>query len=98
MTFGSKKPQKIKSPSTTIDITLRDGSTLTINANVIPSITGTIYRGPIHIGSLQKGDHFLNQYDHVEEKVPQLTFLSAMIITWIWYFLRKWKYSQDYIC
>ena len=63
VTFESKKPQKIKSPSTTMDITLRDGSTHTINANVIPSITGTIYRGPIHIGSLQKGDHFLNQYD-----------------------------------
>ena len=62
-TFGSKKPQKIKSPSTTMDITLGDGSTLTINANVILSNTGTIHRGPIHLGSLQKGDRFLNQYD-----------------------------------
>ena len=63
VTFGSKKPQKIKSPSTTMDITLRDGSTLTINANVIPSITRTVYRGPIYLGCLQKADCFLNQYD-----------------------------------
>ena len=103
VTFGFKKLQKIKSPSTTIDITLRDGSTLTLKANVIPSITGTIYRGPVHIGSLQKGDHFLNQYDLADtllcrRESSKLTFLSAMIIIWIWYFLRKWKYSQDYIC
>ena len=63
VTFGSKKPQKIKSPSTTMDITLRDGSTLTINAKVIPSITRTVYRGPIYLGCLQKADCFLNQYD-----------------------------------
>ena len=63
VTFGSKKPQRIKSPSTTIGITLRNGSTLQINANVIPSITGTVFRGPIHLGSLQKGDKFLDQFD-----------------------------------
>ena len=62
VTFGSKKPQRIKSPSTLIGITLINGSTLQINANVIPSITGTVFRGPIHLGSLQKGDKFLDQF------------------------------------
>ena len=38
-------------------------STLQINANVIPSITGTVFRGPIHLGSLRKGDKFLDQFD-----------------------------------
>ena len=84
VTFGSKKPQRIKSILTTIGIMLRNGSTLKINANVIPSITGTVFRGPIHLGSLQKGDKFLNQFDLADTLPHQRessTFLSAMTIT-----------------
>ena len=55
--------QKIKSPSTKVNITLRNGHSLQIHANVVPSITGDVYRGPIHAASLQKGDRFLNQFD-----------------------------------
>lgn len=62
VTFGSKHPQKIKSPTTTIDITLKDGSLLTITANVIPGITGSTFRGPVHIGSLKDNEHLLSQY------------------------------------
>ena len=57
------KPQKIKSPATTIDITLKNGHMLQIHANVVSNIAGDIYRDPIHVASLQKGDRFLNQFD-----------------------------------
>ena len=63
VTFGSMKPQKIKSPATTVDITLKNGHTLQIDANVVPNIAGDIYRGPIHVASLHQGERFLKQFD-----------------------------------
>ena len=44
VTFGSKKPQRYLTPTTKVDITLKDGSNCTITANVVPSITGNIQR------------------------------------------------------
>ena len=44
VTFGSKKPQRYRTPTTKVDIALKDGSTCTITANVVPSITGNIQR------------------------------------------------------
>ena len=40
VTFGSKKPQPLETPSTVLNIELKDGSSLQITANVIPKITG----------------------------------------------------------
>ena len=46
LTFGSAKPKPQKTPSTVLDIKLRNGSILKITANVIPSITGSVQRRP----------------------------------------------------
>ena len=46
LTFGSEKPKPQKTPSTVLDIKLRNGSILKITANVIPSITGSVQRRP----------------------------------------------------
>ena len=35
VTFGSKKPQRYRTPTTKVDITLKDGSNCTITANVL---------------------------------------------------------------
>ena len=39
-TFGSENPKTQKTPSTTFDIELRDGSVLKMTANIISNITG----------------------------------------------------------
>ena len=46
LTFGSEKPKPKKTPSTVLDIKLRNDSILKITANVIPSITGSVQRRP----------------------------------------------------
>ena len=81
VTFGSKKPQIYRTPTTKVDITLKDGSTCTITANVVPSITGNIQRGPINLISVQDREHLVKQYAHyhAKEKVLQLNFSSAVI-------------------
>lgn len=53
VTFGSEKPKIIKTPSTVVDIELRDGSVLKISANVVPSITGSIQRRPFNTNCLK---------------------------------------------
>lgn len=51
-TFGSTNPRVIKTPSTKLDIKLKDGRVLYITANIVPNITGTIYRNPLLLNSL----------------------------------------------
>ena len=52
VTFGYKKPQRYRTPTTKVDITLKDGSNCTITAKVVPSITENIQRDPININSV----------------------------------------------
>ncbi|XP_070550260.1 uncharacterized protein [Ptychodera flava] len=47
VTFGTEKTKVIKAPVTTLNITLKDNTEMTISANVVPKITGTIQRMPI---------------------------------------------------
>ena len=62
VTFGSKKPQIYRAPTTKVDITFKYGSTCTITANVVPSITGNIQTGPINLSSVQDREHLVKQY------------------------------------
>ena len=62
VTFGSKTPQRYRTPTTKIDITLKDGRVFTITANVVPSITVNIQRGPINLSSVQEREHLVKQY------------------------------------
>ena len=46
VTFGSDTPKRIKTPTTKLNIQLKDGSTLKISANVVTQIAGSIQRRP----------------------------------------------------
>ena len=63
VTFGSKTFQRYGTPTTKVDITLKDRSNGTVTANVVPSITGNIQRDPIHINSVQVREHLVQDYE-----------------------------------
>ena len=46
-TFGATQPSPIKSPRVHVGLTQKDGSVLTITANVIPTITGPVHRAAL---------------------------------------------------
>ena len=52
VTFGSEKPKRTKSRNTKLNIVLKDGSILTIRANVVPQIAESIQRRPVSLKSL----------------------------------------------
>ena len=62
VTFGSKKPQRYRTQTTKVDITLNDRSICTVTANVVPSITGNIQRGPTNLSSVQDRENLVKQY------------------------------------
>ena len=53
VTFGSGTPKRIKTPTTKLNIQLKDGSTLKISANVVPQIAGCIQRRPVNLKSIK---------------------------------------------
>lgn len=60
-TFGSAKPQKQHTASTTISIMIKGGCTMNIHASIVPSNTGTILRRPVKCKSLQNFEHLRNE-------------------------------------
>ncbi|MBV2113425.1 MAG: aspartyl protease family protein [Candidatus Thiodiazotropha sp. (ex Ctena orbiculata)] len=62
VTFGSDRPQRVRTPSTTLDIELNDGSSIRVSANIVPNITGTIHRGPLQIKDLENWDFMWSKY------------------------------------
>ena len=61
VTFGSEKPKTHKTAETAIDIMLKDGSTMKITANVVPSITRSFLRRPVQCKSIQNWKHLWNK-------------------------------------
>ena len=55
VTFGSAKPKRTESRNTKLDIVLKDGSILTISANVVPQIAESIQRRPVNLRHLRIG-------------------------------------------
>ena len=47
VTFGKEKPITLKTPTTKINLPLKDGTQLLLTVNVVPKITGGIQRMPI---------------------------------------------------
>ena len=62
VTFGSTKPQRYRTSTTKLDIKLKDGSIFTLSANVVPSITGNLQRGPISLSSIQDRENLMKNY------------------------------------
>lgn len=47
ITFEAEKPQRAKTPQVYLNMKLKDGQLMTISANIVPKITGTIQRRSI---------------------------------------------------
>lgn len=62
VTFGSEQSKVIKTVSTKLKIKLKNGNDLLITANIVPTITGTIYRKPVN---LCKQDIFKSMTQHL---------------------------------
>lgn len=53
VTFGSDKPQTVRIPKVTLKMKLPDGNFMTIDANVVAKVTGTVLRRPVKIKKCQ---------------------------------------------
>ena len=75
VTFGSNKPKVIRTPTTKLSIKLNNGKYLTISANIVPDITGTIQRRPT-IQSEQV-QHLMNSLD-MADTIPRESEYSTI--------------------
>ena len=57
VTFSSEKSKRTESRNTKLDIVLKDGSILTISANVVPQIAKSIQRRPVNIKTLENWNY-----------------------------------------
>ncbi|XP_045205909.2 uncharacterized protein LOC123558098 [Mercenaria mercenaria] len=63
VTFGSDKPKVIKTMSTKLNVRLKDGQEMTITANIVPNITGSIQRKPVKISDRVGFDSLVKNLD-----------------------------------
>ena len=77
VTFGSEKPKRIRSPTTKLDIVLKDGSILQINANVVPQIAGSIQRRPVDLKSFKNWDYLWGEFPLLDD-LPKETESSSV--------------------
>ena len=56
VTFGSEKQTMLDTPSTVLNMELKDGSFIKLTANVIPSITGSMKRRPFNTTAYKTGN------------------------------------------
>lgn len=47
ITFGAERPKIVKTPKVSLKLKLKDGHYLSIDANVVPTISGTVQRKPV---------------------------------------------------
>ena len=52
ITFGSEKAKRTDTRNTKLDIVLKDGSVMKINANVVPQMAESIKRRPVNLNSI----------------------------------------------
>ena len=62
VTFGSDTPKRIKTPTTQLNIQLKDGSTLKISANVVPQFAGSIQRRPVNLKSIKNWGYLWTEF------------------------------------
>ena len=80
VTFGSDRPQRHKTPSTILDVVLKDGTSFSINANIVPNITGTVHRGPIHIEGLKNWNYMWSGYSLADTLPREKVSLSIQLL------------------
>ena len=67
VTFGSDTPKRIKTPTTKLNIELKDGSTLKISANVMPQIAGSIQRRPVNLKSVKNWEYLWTDFSLADD-------------------------------
>ena len=80
VTFGSEKPQRIRPPTTKLDIMLKDGSTLRINANVVPQIAGSIQRRPVNHKSFQNWEYLWGEFPLADDLPKEIETSSIDLL------------------
>ena len=71
VTFGSEKPKRTESRNTKLDIVLKDGSILTIRANIVPQIAeSTVQRRPVNLKSPDNWDCLLWNEFSLADDIP----------------------------
>ena len=95
VTFGSEEPKRTESRNTKLDIVLKDGSILTIRANVMLQIAESIQRRPVNLKSLDNWDCLWNEFSladdipteretsSVELLIGNVWSLHAWFKTWV---------------
>ena len=62
VTFGSAKPKRAESQNTKLDIVLKDGSILTISANVVPQIAESTQRRHVNLKTLENWNYLWKEF------------------------------------
>ena len=87
VTFGPEKPKRIRSPTTKLDIVLKDGSILQINANVVPQIAGSIQRRPVDLNSFRNWDYLWGEFPLADDLPKKTEPSSVELLIWNDYYL-----------
>ena len=67
VTFGSEKPKRTETRNTKLDIVLKDGRVMKINANVVPQIAESIQRRPVNLKSLDNWKCLWNEFSLADD-------------------------------
>ena len=67
VTFVSAKPKRTESRNTKLDIVLKDGSILTISADVVPQIAESIQRRPVNLKTLDNWTYLWNEFSLADD-------------------------------
>ena len=76
-TFGSKAVKVIRNPTTKLDIKLRNNKYLTVCANIVPEITGTIHRKAVKLTRSEQIVHLMNSLD-MADNIPRESEYSSL--------------------
>ena len=80
VTLGSEEPKRIRSPTTKLDIVLKDGSILQINANVVPQIAGSIQRHPVDLKSFRNWDYLWGEFPLADDLPKEIEPSSVELL------------------
>ena len=89
VTFDSEKPKGTESGNAKLDIVLKDGSILTIRANIVPQIAESIQRRPVNLKSLDNWDCTSNEFSLADDTPTERETSSVELLIGNDYYLDK---------
>ena len=103
VTFGSEKSKRTESRNTKLDIVLKDGSILTIRANVVPQIAESIQRRPVNLKSLDNWDCLWTEFSLADDIPTETETSSVELLIGNDYYLdinfhKRWRFCLDFTC